>query len=183
MAAPTKSTFITNLEAAKHVVARPGTIGGRLRIKQATQHTIPFTSSAVSDVHRMLRFNSGDIIHRIQLYSNGGATAGDADLGLYLADDGAVIDADLFVSAWALDTATTDTTISNQMFESGQVAAATEYGDPLWSIVGRGVGAGATVSAGGDDPIEQYDLAFTMTVAATVADTIIGVEVLYTAGD
>jgi len=45
-------------------------------------------------------------------------------------------------------------------------------------MTGRGVGAPLA------DPFEQYDLTFTMSGAAlTTADTTVGVEVFYTAGD
>lgn len=176
MAAPTKSSIITNLDAAKVIAANVGVSHGRVRYKSVV-HTIPFLNSAIGDTHRLLRFNSGDRIHRIWGFSNGASTAGAADLGLYLAGDGAVIDADLFADAWSHTTA--GDIIELRYEASGAAAGAFEVslGEPLWEVVGRGVGSPL------GDPFEQYDLTLTATTATTVANDIIAIEVLYTAGD
>jgi len=185
MAAPTKSTVLTNLELTKTVLARPD-FGGRIRKKYVYGHTIPFTSSAIGDQHRMLRFNSGDIIYAIYIFTNGASTAHAANLGLYLANDGAVLDADMFASAYSLTTAVVPqtTAVVNSLYESAVVSPldSAEGGTPLWSQLSRGVN-GATVALGGSDPIEEYDMVFTATTACTVVDDIIGLEVTYSAGD
>jgi len=181
MAAPTKSSIITNLDARPPVLSNVGVSHGRMRYKSVV-HTIPILNSADGDAHRLLRFNSGDRIHVIHLYSDGDGD-GDADLGLYLAVDGAVIDADMFADLWAVDTETTEATAAqiNYRYQDNDAAIGAfevSLGKTLWEMTGRGVGAPLA------DPFEQYDLTLTMSGAAlTTADTTVGVEVFYTAGD
>lgn len=182
MANPTKSSVITNLEARPVVLGRQQRSGGRVRLKSVV-HTLPFTNSAIADQHRLLRFKSGDALHDIRMYSDGGATAGAGDLGIYLANDGAVVDADLFASAWAFSTTTAEATAAQINFRyqaSGAAAGAFEVsmGETLWEILGTGIGDNSD-----QDPGVEYDLVLTLTTALTVGNDIIGCEVLYTAGD
>lgn len=179
MAAPTKTTAITNLEAAKVVLGPVGNVHGRLRYKATGAHTLPFTGSAVSDVHRLLRFNSCDRIVDIRMYTDGGPTVGVGNLGLYLANDGAVIDEDFFKIGFSIATESAEATAGqlNQRWGAPASVFETTLGETLWEATGRGVGSPV------HDPLEQYDLCLTISTALTVADAIIGCEVLYTSGD
>ena len=182
MANPTKSSAITNLEASIVVLGRQQRSGGRVRLKSVV-HTLPVASSAIADQHRLLRFKSGDALHDIRLYSDAGSTAGAGNLGIYLANDGAVVDADLFAAAWAFSAGTSEASAAQINFRyqaSGAAAGAFEVsmGETLWEILGTGIG-----DANNQDPGVEYDLVLTLTTAATVGNSILGCEVLYTAGD
>jgi len=183
MANPTKSSAITNLEAPLVVLGRQQRSGGRVRLKSVV-HTIPFLNSAIGDTHRLLRFKSGDALHDIRLYSDGAPGAGTADLGIYLANDGAAVDPDFFAGAWAFAAAQTAEATAAQInfrYEASGVAAGAfevSMGETLWECLGTGIG-----DANNQDPGVEYDLVLTLTVAVTTPNGILGCEVLYTAGD
>ena len=178
--AGSKSTVIQNIEATKQVFNRVSH-GGRLRAKATGPTTLAISGSTIGDVHRLLRFHSGDVIWFMMLYTNGAAAAGAADVGVYLANDGAVVDVDYYSQALAISTASTNSLLSNQLFGTGSSYSpyvANEAFYPMYLGLGRGTGSGSDV-----DPLEEYDIALTLTTALTTTNTIVNLMVWYTAGD
>lgn len=166
--AATDATFIRD----KKLTA--GLAGARLRDKRAS--IVIGTAAGIGDVLRMMRFKSSDRIFEILLSTSGGS-AGAADIGLYKAGrahDGAVIDADLFGSA-----VTTSGTVARvDQFKESTTLKDIDRGKQLWELVT--IGAAVTYTS---DPMEEWDLALTMTTAITVSLQTLVVEVKYTAGD
>ena len=176
MAAPTTSAALTALNQAKPVLQAVNTWGGRMRRKTVRNHTIPFAAAAIGDRHALLRFNSGDVPVALFLYSNGLSTAAAAyNVGLYLANGGAAVDVDCFCSALVLGTLVTPEATAaqiNYMYEAAVYTALNAH-LPLWDVA----------TALTEDPLVQYDLELTATVASTVADFIVGADVWYVSGD
>ena len=153
---------------------RTGFGHSRLRYKKA-KVTVG-TIAGIGDEIRMLQMRSSDRIHSILFSSDGGATAGDADLGIYksgLAHDGAVIDQNLF-STTAIDTDTAQNRV--EYFEDGALDTE-DLGKPLWELADVG---GGTYT---EDPSEDWDIVLTVRVAFTVAVSTLQLEVFYTSGD
>jgi hypothetical protein len=152
--------------------------GARLRYKKA-KITVG-TVAGVGDEIRMLTMKSSDRIHSILLSSDGGSTAGDADLGWYnrgLAHDGAVASTNS-VDALSTTAIATDTAADrSEMFENGDYSTE-DLGKMLWELIN--VSDAATYAA---DPGGEFDLTFTVTVAFTVAVSTLQLEVFYTSGD
>jgi hypothetical protein len=158
-------------------LATPGTGHARLRVKRATV-TLDLAPDdyGVGDVARLMTFSSRDRIFAIYVSSEGASTVLTADLGLYLtgtANDGAVVDADLFGSALALNGAMD----RSEVFAESAVLTDVQRGLQLWQLADAGAGTYAT------DPGIQFDLALTGTAAIATADELVTVEVHYTAGD
>lgn len=125
----------------------------------------------IGDVMRICTLPSGARIGQIYVTSDGASTALTADLGLYKAarHGGAVIDADLFASALALNSGVTRT---DELLEAATLAAADRW-KPLWAMADLGAGTYTT------DPMEDWDLAWTATAAVATADETTVVEVQY----
>ncbi len=149
--------------------------GARLRYKKGK--VTCGTIAGIGDEIRMVQMRSSDRIHSILFSSDGGSTAGDADLGLYkvgsIDHDGAVIDDDL----WSTTAEATDTAHDRvEVFEGGALDTE-DVGKALWQLADVG---GGTYSV---DPFEDWDIVFTVTAAFTVAVSTLQIEVFYTAGD
>ena len=152
---------------------------GRVRYKRAnvTLDLAP-DDFAIGDVARLMTFKSSDRLFELFVSADGASTALTADLGLYQAGvsgahDGAVIDADLFASALALNGAVA------RVDEFEEATTLTEFhrGLTLWEIAAIGEAA-YTV-----DPFLDFDLAFTCTADILTADENVVVEAFYTSGD
>jgi hypothetical protein len=154
---------------------------GRLRYKRA--QATP-TSAGTGDTIRMLTFKSGDRLIELMISTDGNATGGTIDLGMFLSGsnhDGASLGANninSFMDAAAL------TTIGHRTDAFGETGAsaitvATENevrGLTMWEIANFGDGA-YTV-----DPMTSFDIVITPTVAFDAAN-IVTLEAYYTAGD
>lgn len=152
-------------------IAPAGKAGSRLRhtVARVTVGTV----AGIGDEIRLLSLPGSVRLHSLQLTSNGGATAGDADLGLYEAGDahdGAVVDDDLF-STTAVDTDTAQVKV--EYILDGALTA-NDIGKRLWEQAAVGAAA-YTV-----DPQLTFDIVLTVTVAFTVAVTELCVEAWYT---
>lgn len=147
-------TAISNATANPTTFNTPPRSPGRLvRVQEV------ITSAADDDatsVYRFFRVKSSDIVASVQISCADATTAGALNVGLYAISEngGAVVDADLFASAFAL----TNGPYSNVdiTFESGEYTHA-EAQKPLWEVLG--------LSA---DPCTEYD------VAAVVSTTFNG---------
>jgi len=138
------------------------------------------TIAAIGEDARMLTLKSSDRLYSLLVSSDGGSTAGDADLGIYLSGgnhDGA-LPAAACVDAFST-TANAIDTGQNRV----EVFAAGDYDEEnmglmMWELVN--ITAAATYT---EDPKVTFDIAFTVTVEPTVAISLVQIEAFYTAGD
>ena len=148
---------------------------GRGRLRSSTGTVTCGTIAGIGDEIRMLSLPSHTVLKALYVSSDGGSTAGDADLGIYLAGtdhDGALPSTnsvDCF-STTAVDTDTVHDRVNH--FASGDFAGG--VGKQLWELVN--ISDAATYTA---DPQVIYDIVFTVTVAFTVAVTRLSVEAVY----
>ena len=154
---------------------------GRLRYKRA--QATP-TSAGTGDTIRMMTFKSSDRLIELLISTDGNATGGTIDLGMFLSGanhDGDSLGANninSFMDAAAL------TTLANRTDAFGEtgasaIAVATENnarGLTMWEIANFGDGS-YTV-----DPMIQFDIVITPTVAFDAAN-IVTLEAYYTSGD
>lgn len=154
----TKSTVVTNADAAPAVMTAAYQAHGRLREDIATVEVA--NGDSVASTFRMLRVWSGyritDLIHD----SDDIGTTTAADVGLYrtAADGGAVVDADFFASALSLNGGA----LANlNIAKESAVVDLPNYGKRLWEQLG--------LSA---DPKVWYDIAYTLTGAADAGGSI-----------
>lgn len=154
----TKSTRITNAEAAQQVLASQLVDGGRMREKIETLEVA--SGDSATSTFRFFRVHSSDRVSDLILDADDIGTTTTADFGLYdiTAAGGAVVDADFFASAVVLNAGAVAN--SNITHESGVVDAA-NYGKAIWQQLG--------LSA---DPKKAYDVVATLVGAADGAGTM-----------
>lgn len=148
-------------------ITEAGLKHGRRRRSRMFFKGMPLTTEVV----RLGKFRSSDRIWHVYTSSDGGASAGTADIGIYLAGsnhDGAVVDADRFGSAVDLSVALD---MVDQFVESTNLTAL-DRGKRLWELLG--------LSA---DSQTEYELCLTVVTSFATADTNILVTVDYLAGD
>lgn len=154
----TKSTTITNLDAAQVVRAKAFANGAPIKEWIETLETV--NGDSIASVYRFFRVPSWIRVSDLILDSDDIGTTTIADFGLYdtSANGGAVVDADFFASAVSLkDGALANSNITH---ESGVIDAA-NYGKRIWEQLG--------LSA---DPQKYYDVCATLTAAADAAGTM-----------
>jgi len=138
------------------------------------------TVAGVGEEVRMLTLKSSDVLYSLLLSSDGGSTAGDADLGIYLSGanhDGA-LPAAACVDAFSTTAVDIDTAHDRvEHFENGDYDTE-NIGLQLWELVNITAASTYTV-----DPKVSFDLVFTMTVEPTVAISLVQLEAFYVAGD
>jgi hypothetical protein len=154
---------------------------GRLRYKRA--QATP-TNAGTSDQIRMMTFKSSDRLIELWISTDGNASGGTIDLGMFLSGDnhdGASLgtnNVNSFMDAAAM------TTIANRTEAFGEtgasaIAVATENnarGLTMWEIANFG-DASYT-----EDPMTSFDIVVTPTVAFDAAN-ILTLEAYYTSGD
>ena len=147
----------------------------RLRYKRAELSSLALL--ATPDVLRFFTLKSGDRLHQLMLSSDGGSGVGAADFGLHLkgtsAHDGAALDADLFATAQAINSALNQVSI----FSEATTLLGADRGKTLWALAAIGGGSDTV------DPMLEYDFTATVTTAFTTTNTILVLEALYTSGD
>jgi len=148
----TKSTQITNRDAAIQTLNKQVNSGGRLRSKV---DTIPVASGdSAASVLRFFDIKSGDRVDELIMDSDDIGTTTTYDLGLYrtAADGGAVVDADFFASAVVVNAGA----LAHQHVtrESGVVDIINK-GKAIWEQLGLTV-----------DPRLVYDICATLVGAA-----------------
>lgn len=164
----TKSTRISNVEAAVQTLDFPNVNHGRKRAVCATLETV--NGDSIGSIYRMVRVHSSWRLTSILLLCDAITTCA-ADLGLYQtiaspANGGAVASVSCYATAASL--ATASTTGIELAYEFKDVA---NLQRSVWQD------AGATA-----DTNRWYDLAFTLTAAAASAGTL-SLEVTYVAND
>lgn len=135
---------------------------------------------AVGEEVRILTLKSSDRLYSLLVSQDGGATACDGDLGIYLsgaANDGA-LPAAACVDAFSSTAIVLDTAANRvEHFELGDYDTE-NMGLQMWELVN--ITAAATYAS---NPFVNFDLTWTMTVEATVGASLVQVEAFYTAGD
>lgn len=112
---------------------------------------------SIGSVYRMVRIRSGCRVNSLSLICTA-ITSAAADVGLYrkAADGGAVVDADFFTAAQSIATASQGIQVAH-----GNALAAGTAALRVWEALG--------LSA---DPGLEYDVALTLTAAATAAGSV-----------
>lgn len=157
---------------------------GRIRYKrgQATTHASTFTTT---DTLRMLTMKSGDRLLELWVSTDGTATTGTVDIGLYLSGDnhdGASLGTatvNLFADALPMTTLASRTNILAAEAGSTSIPVTTESatsGKTIWAIANMG---DATYTV---NPMIDFDITILPTIIFDAA-TIITMEAYYTSGD
>lgn len=121
---------------------------------------------SIGSTYRLVRVPSNARITDLSLFTTA-ITSGAADVGLYrtAGDGGAVVDADFFIAAQSIATASPGLNVLG-----GNIMAPANRNKRLWELV-----PGSLTS----DPGIYYDIVLTLTAATTAAGTL-GVEVKWT---
>jgi hypothetical protein len=150
-----KSTSITGLDSLPILRPNPGNAGGRLKYYFETVEVAD--DASIGSVYRFFRVGSWMIPASLMIFCDA-ITAAAADIGLYGASGGAAVDADIFASAQSI--ATASKTGIECVFESASTDI-TNGGKPIWQLLGLT-----------QDPMLEYDVAATITTAATDPGTL-----------
>ncbi len=112
---------------------------------------------SIGSVYRMVRIRSSCRVNSVSLVTDA-ITSAAADIGLYrkAADGGAVVDADFFRAAQTIATASQCTQVAHgNLMKAGQLTLR------VWELLGLT-----------QDPGIEYDVALTLTAAATAAGNV-----------
>jgi len=151
-----KSTLITNADATPVVFNSPRVDGGPERVAVATAAIT--SGDDIASTYRMFRVPSNAVMTDLKIYSPDIGTTTIADIGLYAADGGAVVDADFFASALSLKDGALNGT---DVLHEAAVFTIANSGKELWSAL-------ALTS----DPGVFYDVTLTLTAAADATGTV-----------
>ena len=151
-----KSTLITNADATPVVFNSPRVDGGPERVAVATAAIT--SGDDIASTYRMFRVPSNAVMTDLKIYSPDIGTTTIADIGLYAADGGAVVDADFFASALSLKDGALNGT---DVLHEAAVFTIANSGKELWSAL-------ALTS----DPGVFYDVTLTLTGAADATATV-----------
>jgi hypothetical protein len=160
-----KSAFITNATATPVVLTNSAKSNGVLR--EASGVVTPAADQADDTIMRVCRVPSNARISQILISAADATTGGAIDIGVYQIDanGGAVVDRDLFASAFALTGGPFDN--ADVTFESDEYTYA-ESEDPLWEVLG--------LSA---DPNIEYDICAVVETVFNGGPTAIALKVRY----
>lgn len=169
----TKSTAVTNGDAAQQTSNPQRIQGGRLREDIGVLEAV--SGDSIGSVYRMVRVKSGVRISQILLSCDAITTCA-GDVGIYdipSVNSGAVIDADFFGSAVSLASALVNSDVTHEAdaADAGAGFGLADIEKPLWQALG--------LSA---DPNKLYDIAITLTAAAGSAGTV-GLKARYVDGN
>jgi hypothetical protein len=151
-----KSTLITNADATPVVFNSPRVDGGPERVAVSTADIT--SGDSIASTYRMFRVPSNAVMTDLKIYSPDIGTTTIADIGLYAADGGAVVDADFFASALSLKDGALNGT---DVLHEAAVFTIANSGKELWSAL-------ALTS----DPGVFYDVTLTLTAAADATGTV-----------
>ncbi|WP_085701955.1 hypothetical protein [Pseudomonas sp. B15(2017)] len=169
----TKSVAVTNADALPQTLSPQRIDGGRLRERLGFVEAT--ATDSIASVYRLVRINSGDRISRV-LLSCDAITTAVGDIGIYdvtAVNAGAAVDVDFFASAQALTAALVNVDVTHEAdaADAGAGFGLADVEKPLWQALGLAA-----------DPGKQYDVAVTLTAAATGAGTI-GLKLQYVDGN
>lgn len=150
-----KSTTITNAEAAQQSLANKTKIGGVLR---ESIETFEITADDANSTTRFFRVHSGWRLSALGWASDDVATSGTIHVGLYdtTENGGAVVDADFFLASQVLTSGPTA-----MAYVTPAAVAIENLGKELWEQL--------SLTA---DPNKWYDVAVTVTVALGAVGTL-----------
>lgn len=157
-----KSTSTTNRDAGNQSPSYVNAANDRSALD-----TVAVTNGdSIASVFRVCRIPSNARISRVTLFCTA-ITSGAADVGLYQTATygGAVVDADFFIAAQTIATASGAINVMNGNLLSGANSA--NRNKRVWEVLGLT-----------SDPGRDYDVALTLTAAAAATGTA-GLEVEY----
>ena len=149
------STAIADMVAVPRVPVNP-TKGAAGQLFEAAGYVANAADDSANSIHRFCRVPSNARISEVLLTTGDASSAGNINLGIYQTAEngGAVVDADLFASAFALTGGPFENV--DLTYESDEYTEA-ESVKPLWEVLGLT-----------SDPNREYD------VAATISTTYNG---------
>ena len=151
-----KSTLITNADATPVVLNSPRVDGAFEHVKVATAAIT--SGDDIASTYRMFRVPSNAVVTDLRIYSPDIGTTTIADIGLYAADGGAVVDANFFADALSLK----DGALNGvDVLHEAAVFTIANSGKELWDALGLT-----------SDPSVFYDVALTLTAAADATATV-----------
>ena len=158
-----KSLAVTNSDALPQTLSPQRIDGGRLR--ERVGFVEAGAADSIGSIYRLMRINSVDRVSRL-LLSCDAITTAVGDIGLYdvtAVNAGAVVDVDFFASAQALTAALVNQDVTHEAdpTDAGAGFGLADIEKPLWQALGLAA-----------DPGKQYDVAITLTAAATGAGTV-----------
>lgn len=156
----TKCGTITNRDASPRVLNNPGAAAGRVVGFSGTLETV--SGDDIASTYRMGQVPSNAVMFSLRVYSDDIGTACEGDIGIYQTTENgaAVVDADVFASAFVFDAGALNGT--DVLHESAVTAWGLEDAEkPLWQALGLS-----------SDPGILYDVVITLTEAANAAGTI-----------
>ena len=159
-----KSKQITDMDATPRVPVNARLARSPMQVAKATIETV-LAISQVGSTYRMVRIPANAMIHAVYLSTDDLGTTGDVEVGVYLPNGGAVVDANFFASAVDANAAV--------VLRADVTHEATTYGiqdveKPLWDALGKTLAFSA-----------DYDFVIGITEDTTAAGTIT-LEVHYT---
>lgn len=169
----TKSTAVTNADAATQTNLSLKIAGGRLRESVGTVEAV--NGDSIGSTFRLARIRSGDRVSRVLLSCDAISSCA-GDIGIYditSVNSGAVVDADFFASAQSLASALVNADVTHEA-DAADAGAGFGHADvekPLWQALGLT-----------SDPGKLYDIAVTLTAAAAANGTI-AMKVQYVNGN
>ena len=168
----TKSTAVTNADAATQTNLSLKIAGGRLRESVGTVEAV--NGDSIGSTFRLARIRSNDRISRVLLSCDAiSSCAGDVGIYDIAANGGAVVDADFFASAQSLASALVNSDVTHEA-DAADAGAGFGHADvekSLWQALGLAA-----------DPYKLYDIAVTLTAAAAANGTI-AMKVQYVNGN
>jgi hypothetical protein len=149
-----KSTTITNYEAAQQTLANKTKIGGVLC---ESIETFELTADSATSTTRYFRVHSGWRLKPLAIYSDDSGAAGIVDIGLYdtTENGGAVVDVDFFAASLDVNAAALDGTLKHA------AVAAENLHKELWEQLSLT-----------SDPNKWYDVAVTISTALSGTSTM-----------
>lgn len=168
----TKSTAVTNADAATQTNLSLKIAGGRLRESVGTVEAV--NGDSIGSTFRLARIRSNDRVSRVMLSCDAiSSCAGDVGIYDIAANGGAVVDADFFASAQSLASALVNADVTHEA-DAADAGAGFGHADvekSLWQALGLT-----------SDPGKLYDIAVTLTAAAASNGTI-AMKVQYVNGN
>lgn len=159
------SDTIANLVATPRVINKPPYAGGALRVAGGLITTEADDSSGA--IGRFHRVPSNACFYQMLITAADATTAGAINVGIYQTAEngGAVVDADLFASAFDLSGGPFNN--YDILIESGEMTQA-ERRTPLWAVLGLS-----------SDPNIEYDVAYTISTTFNGGPTAITLLTAY----
>jgi len=165
----TKSTQLTNRDATPRVINNPSIAKAAVYMAAGTLEVA--NGDSIASIFRLVSIPSNACGELLKLYCDA-ITSAAGDIGIYrtTADGGAVVDVDFYASAQSIASAITTGTEVQHEADAADAGAGFGLADlekPLWQRLGLTA-----------DPGVEYDIAVTLTAAATAAGTL-GLRVQY----